>query len=117
MNAEAVGMADAARGSLGCSSKGNTWKSAVPVICVFNGIVVQMVFYDNERHSLPHIHVQYGDDKASFSINDGSVLAGSLPPRQTRLIRTWIDLRREELMADWNLAINGATLKPIDPLR
>jgi hypothetical protein len=112
-----MSVAAAARATLGCSSNGNTWKSAVPIICVFNGIVVQMIFYDNKRHSLPHIHVQYGGDDATFSIEDGSVLAGKLPPRQTRLVQAWIELRRDELAADWKLAINGATLLPIDPLR
>ena len=65
-----MSVAAAARATLGCSSNGNTWKSAVPIICVFNGIVVQMIFYDNKRHSLPHIHVQYGGDDATFKVID-----------------------------------------------
>ena len=75
-----------------------------------------MYYRENPRHSLPHVHVHYGDDKASFSIEDGSVLLGKLPPRQTRLVQEWIERRREELKADWKLAIDGATLLPIDPL-
>lgn len=89
----------------------------MPIICVFNGIVIQMFHYENKRHSLPHFHAQYGDYKASFSIQDGTLLAGELPPRQTRLVQAWMELRRDELTADWNLAINGATLKAIEPLK
>lgn len=89
----------------------------MPVICTFNGIRVEMFQHDNKRHRLPHIHVRYNDAKAAFSIRDGSLLAGTLPPRQARLTQAWIELRREELMTDWILAIGGKTLLPIDPLR
>jgi len=89
----------------------------VPIICVFNGIVVHMFYRDIRRHWKPHIHADYGDDSAVFAIDSGEVLAGSLPRRQTRLVQAWIELRREELAADWILAVNGATLLPIDPLK
>ena len=84
---------------------------------MFNGILIQMIFHDNERHFLPHIHARYAGLKASFSIQDGTLLAGELPPRQTRLVQKWIELRREELAEDWKLAVTGATLKPIKPLK
>jgi len=42
--------------------------------------------------------------------------ASTMPPRQTRLIQAWIEIHREELMADWMLAIRGETLVKIDPL-
>ena len=89
----------------------------MPIICMFNGIEIQMYFYEDERHHLPHIHARYGEHNACFSIQDGTVLAGMIPPRQTRLVQTWIELRRDELIKDWNLAINGETLFSIDPLK
>jgi hypothetical protein len=45
------------------------------------------------------------------------LLDGGMPPRQTRLIQAWIEIHREELMADWTLAIRGEALIKIDPLR
>lgn len=54
------------------------------------GIIISLYFYDNERHSLPHIHAKY---------------------------QAWIEIRREDLLADWELAIKGQSLFPIDPLR
>jgi hypothetical protein len=84
---------------------------------MFKGILIQMFHREGERHFLPHMHARYGEYKASFSIQDGTLLAGEIPPRQKRLIQEWIALRREELMADWNSAVNGATLKPIEPLK
>ena len=37
-------------------------------------------------------------------------------PEQLRLVQAWIELRRDELMADWELAINGEKPYKIDPL-
>ncbi len=42
---------------------------------------------------------------------------GYLPRRQLRLVQTWAELHTEELIADWELAVNGRPPKPIDPLR
>jgi len=44
-------------------------------------------------------------------------LSGEIPPSKARLVQAWIEIRREDLMADWELAINGQSLFPVDPLR
>ena len=48
--------------------------------------------------------VRYQGSSASISIGDGELLAGDLPTRQIRMAQVWIDLHREELLADWELA-------------
>jgi hypothetical protein len=46
------------------------------------------VFYeDNDRHHLPHFHVRYQGFNASIAIENGRVLAGSLPPKQLKLVQ------------------------------
>ena len=52
-----------------------------------------------------------------FSIADGKLLAGKFPKSQTRLVVAWIEIRREELNANWKLAVNGEEVFKIDPLR
>jgi hypothetical protein len=89
----------------------------MPVISMFSGIIVRMYFFDTKQHAKPHIHAEYGEFTAVFAIEDSSLPGGSLPPRQTRLIQAWIELRREDLAADWILAANGATLLAVEPLR
>jgi len=54
---------------------------------------------------------------AVFSIGDGEVLAGELPSGKARLVQAWIEIRREELLADWELAVNGEEVFKIEPLR
>lgn len=76
-----------------------------------------MYFFDNKRHHLPHIHVKYQDDEAVFAIPTGEVLEGRIPPAKCKLVQAWIELRQEELMADWQLALEGQELFKIEPLR
>jgi hypothetical protein len=89
----------------------------VPTISMFYGIIISLYFYDDERHKLPHIHAKYQGYDASFSIQDGSVLSGEIPVSKTRLVQAWIEIHREALMADWDLAVNGERPFAIEPLR
>jgi hypothetical protein len=89
----------------------------MPTISMFYGIIISLYFYDDERHKLPHIHAKYQGQDASFSILDGALLSGEIPPSKARLVQAWIEIRREDLLANWELAINGQSLFPIDPLR
>lgn len=89
----------------------------MPTISMFYGILVLMFFEDNERRHLPHFHARYQDFKASIAIEDGRVLAGSLPPKQIKLVQAWVELHRDELFADWQLAVNGEEPFRIAPLQ
>ncbi len=89
----------------------------MPAISMFFGIVVYLYFFDDERHKLPHIHARYQGDEAVFSVTDGTVLSGKLPVSRERLVQAWIEIHRDELLADWDLAVKGEPPFPIDPLR
>jgi hypothetical protein len=89
----------------------------MPTIAIFYGIQVFMYFYDNNKHNVPHIHAEYQEFEASFSIERGELLAGEFPRKQTRLLQAWIEIHKEDLMLDWKLAINGQEPLKIDPLR
>jgi hypothetical protein len=89
----------------------------MPTISMFYGIVIYLYFFDDERHKLPHIHAKYQGTEASFSILDGSVLVGEIPLTKVRLVQAWIEIHREALLANWELAVNGQTPFAIEPLR
>ncbi len=89
----------------------------MPTISMFYGIVVLMFFRDNRRHHVPHIHVRYQGDAASIAIADGRVLDGSVPLKQLKLVQAWILIHQEELMVDWELAVNGEEPFRIAPLQ
>ena len=85
----------------------------MPEISRFVGIVIAIYW---QEHGVPHFHAKYGGQRASFSIEDFRLLEGSLPPRVTGLVQEWASLHGEELMADWNLAMQKKPLRPINPL-
>lgn len=69
-----------------------------------------------EQHHLPHIHADYQGDVAVYSIIDGEVLAGKLPPNKHKLVTAWVEIHKDDLLADWELAVNGKKPFPIKGL-
>jgi hypothetical protein len=88
----------------------------MPIISMFYGIIIRLYLLDNRHHKLPHIHARYAEYEASISIQEGEVLAGELPRKQLRLVQAWIELHRDELVANWALAVEGEKPYKIDPL-
>lgn len=68
------------------------------------------------EHGIPHFHARYGDFEASIAIESLEMLAGSLPPRASRLVRQWGELHRVQLLANWQRALREEALESIDPL-
>lgn len=89
----------------------------MPVLSMFYGIIIRMYFMDNKEHHVPHIHAEYAGEQVVLSIADGTILAGKMSSSKIRLIQAWIEIHREELMADWQLAVDGEDVFKIDPLR
>lgn len=83
----------------------------MPILSRFYGIIIRMYFRGVE-HNPPHIHAIYGEDIASISIIDFSIIAGDLPKKAHELVITWMKEHQNELMEMWNTQI----FKPISPL-
>ena len=81
----------------------------MPTISMFYGIIIRMYLLDNKHHNLPHIHAKYAEFEASIDIENGEILIGELPRKQLRLVQAWIELHRDELYADWELAVSEET--------
>jgi hypothetical protein len=89
----------------------------MPVISMFYGIIIAMYFLDNRQHHAPHIHARYQEEEAVIDIRSGDLLDGTLPPAKLRLVQAWVEIHREELAADWELASKGQMPFRIEPLR
>ncbi len=85
----------------------------MPEICRFLGIIIAM--YHND-HAPPHFHAKYSGKSGRFSISEGRMIEGDLPPRVIALIIEWTLQHQQELMEDWKLAEKGEKLKEIEPL-
>ena len=89
----------------------------MPVISMFYGIIVHLYFRDNRRHKKAHIHVSYQEKEVVIALPDGEILEVSIPSNKLKLVLAWMEIHRDELMADWELAAKGELPYKIDPLR
>lgn len=87
------------------------------IISMFYGIIISLYFFDHRRHKKPHIHVKYQDEEAVISIPDGELIEGDLKSNKLKLVEAWIEIHRDEIMADWELASEGNEIYKIDPLK
>ena len=55
--------------------------------------------------------------KSNLTPFRGRVLAGTFPPKQLKLVQAWVELHRDDLFADWELAVNGEEPFRIAPLQ
>lgn len=71
------------------------------------------MYYD--EHNPPHFHAKYGSYEVSICIESG-IVKGEFPKRALRAVLDWLDLRKEELLQDWQLASQREALNKIEPL-
>lgn len=86
----------------------------MPTISMFYGIIIRM--YNSNEHNPPHFHAAYQGYEGSFSM-DGEQISGDIPKRQIKLISAWAEIHKDELMANWELAMSGQSPYKIEPLR
>jgi hypothetical protein len=82
----------------------------MPTISMFYGILIRMFFRDVDKHHEPHIHAEYQGNVAVYSIQNGTRLAGSLPSTKEKLVVAWMEIHHDDLLADWELAVQGKQL-------
>ena len=84
----------------------------MPVVSRFLGIAIAILYRD---HDPPHFHATYGEFEITVTISDGRV-RGAFPPRGKALVLEWLQLHRDELLANWDRARRREPLVPIPPL-
>ncbi|MCG8450193.1 MAG: DUF4160 domain-containing protein [Pirellulales bacterium] len=84
----------------------------MPEISRFLGIVIRMYYRD---HTPPHFHAEYGEHEITVEIESG-VVEGRFPRRALAAVLDWYAQHRDELLVNWQLAIQEQPLNRIDPL-
>lgn len=87
----------------------------MPRISHFKGITITMFFNESVHSGHPHFHASYGGEMASFDVRDQSRLAGKLPRRVERLVRTWARKNRAELLVNWERGRSEEEFETIEP--
>lgn len=85
----------------------------MPIISEFYGIKIYMFW---NEHMPPHFHAEYGDKKILVDIQNGTVIKGVFPFKQLKLVLAWCEIHREELLANWENAIQHQELLRVNPL-
>ncbi len=88
----------------------------MPTISMFYGIIIRMYCAPKE-HTPSHFHAYYQDYKALININTLELMEGSLPKKQLRLVLAWAELHQDELLANWEIAMNSELPFKIEPLK
>jgi len=84
-----------------------------PELSRFFGIIISM---NTRDHPPPHFHARYAEHEATFSIEDGSLLQGSLPPRVRGFVTEWAVIHQKKLQENWDRLQSQQTSQSIPPL-
>jgi len=87
------------------------------ILSMFYGIIVSIYYLDNKQHNMPHIHVKYQEHEAVISIPDGQLIDGYIPGNKLKLVEAWIEIHKDDLVANWELAVSGNPIFQIEPLK
>ena len=88
----------------------------MPTLSMFFGIIIRM-YYAPKEHNPPHIHVYFQDFTAVINIYTFDIIEGTIPTKQLRLVLAWMEIHKDELLADWKLCQNGEKPFVIEPLK
>jgi hypothetical protein len=62
------------------------------------------MYFDD--HNPPHIHAEYQGQEALIEIKTGILMQGKLPKKALKIIRDWAEEHQEELLENWEKAVN-----------
>ena len=88
-------------------------------ISLFFGILITMRPERNERHHKAHIHARYQGKEAVFDIETREIIAmgkDGFPNDQANMVKSWIAIHEQDLVADWELLNAEGTFFKIAPL-
>lgn len=95
------------------------WQSELRTTCSFDRKIRPAEYEQlkEEIRVLPHFHVYYAEHKAIVDIRTCEISEGEIPRKQSKLVLAWAELHQDELMADWQLVMNGEEPFKIQPLQ
>ncbi|RFF27879.1 MULTISPECIES: DUF4160 domain-containing protein [unclassified Wenzhouxiangella] len=90
-------------------------RRSLVTVSMYYGVIVKMM-RSVAKDSVPLITAYYKDNEAAFDFRKCCLIKGELPQKQTRLVIAWMELRKDELEANWRLITSGEEPFRISPL-
>jgi predicted O-linked N-acetylglucosamine transferase (SPINDLY family) len=91
-------------------------QSEFVVLSLFYGIVIRMK-RNPKSTSQPHIHADFQGSTARITLNSIEITQSNLPTKQERLVLAWVEIHRDDLLANWDLVQHGQMPVLIDGLK
>ena len=88
----------------------------MPTISMFYGIIIR-TYCAPKEHEPCHFHAFYQEHRALINIKTCELIEGNLPKKQLRLVLAWAELHQDELLANWEIAMNSELPFKIEPLK
>lgn len=84
----------------------NVNSSEFAVLSLFYGIVIRMK-RTSKSTSQPHIHADFQGATARVTFEPCEISQSNLPEKQARLVLAWVEIHKEDLLANWQLVQQG----------
>ena len=87
------------------------------MISAYHGIIVALPMPKTKKPTAPFLLAMYEGLEAGFDIAANKPIFGELPLNKQMLVNAWIELHKEELMANWHAGRLSGEFFKLDPLR
>ena len=88
-------------------------------LSLFFGILISMRPEKDTRHHRAHVHARYQGKSASFDVLTREMIAtgkDGFPNDQANMVKSWIAIHEQDLLANWELLHTEGTFFKIEPL-
>ncbi|WP_230976835.1 DUF4160 domain-containing protein [Pseudothauera rhizosphaerae] len=92
-------------------------RSELKMIAAFYGVVVAFVTGRAWRGRPPFVMAQWQGAEAGVDVASNTVISGFLPEHKLVLVRAWVEIHREELLANWHAGGPEGEFFRMEPLR
>ncbi len=87
------------------------------MVSAYYGIVVGLRHVIGNRQIDPHVFARCQGGMAAIAIADNRIIHGSLPFAKLVMVQAWVEIHREELIANWENGRQSGEFFKIEPLR
>lgn len=92
-------------------------RSEIKPVSAFYGLVIAFAATKNKRSTEPYVMVVFEGRDAGISIAGNQLIYGYLPDNKLLLANAWIEIHREELLANWQSGRATGEYFKVEPLR
>lgn len=92
-------------------------QSESKMISAYYGVIIALSQTKGGRQNTPFIFARCHGGEAAISINDNEIIFGELPFTKRVLVQAWVEIHREELIANWEHGKANGEFFRVDPLR